>query len=121
MKVIIPDRDIYHKTGIYLDLPGAERKFYSFLKAHEEIKTDTWYNCKIAGIIYKNPNEDRENYDSIDIDIKPSVEKTYAWRIRIWMSDIEDRLVRFSEFGDIKIAELAVTIANLQNGVRYNV
>lgn len=115
MKVIIPDKEIYHQSGIYLDIPGAKRKYYSFLKAHEEIKPDIWYRCDIAGIMYDQKEIDKGKITSIDINIHPLEAKTYALRLRVWMSDIEDKLIRFSELGDIKIAELAVRIANLQN------
>ena len=113
MKVIFLDLPIYHQSGIYKSLTSPERKFYSFLKTHDDIKPDTWYECSLAGFTF---DRNLEHIVYMDIDIKSVPDSTYAWKIRIDMADISDKFVRFDDFYSLCDDSLVVKIANLQNG-----
>lgn len=113
MKVRIIGKDIYKKCLIYRDLSNTERKYYSFIKCHDGVEPDVWYDCYFAGLIF---DKNLEHMVSMDIDIKTVPESTFCLRLRVDMSDIANKFIEFSDFYKLKPEELCAKIANLQTG-----
>ncbi len=113
MKVRIINRDIYDKCLIYRDLSSAERKYYSFIKCHNDVEPDKWYECYFAGQKF---DRNLEHIVGMDIDIKTVPGSTFCLRLRVDMSDIANKFIEFADFYKLNCAELCVKIANLQTG-----